>query len=361
LTAASESADTARRLVDAAREPGVDRAHLDPLVAAMFRALERGHEGDAIGVLGILAPTIESAGPQAAEVLSHAAGQLIEAGIRPDAVEAAIVGRVRSAIPGAMRLQEAAIGTLAPPAEEEEDDRSADIESARQALRASMPAEAAAWDHLDGMLAPAAAVFSKSPAARRRAGALIAELSPLVDSHSTAFWLTELLGVLDDEPFIAIEPATGIGIRGRMSGVADNGQLHVLLMDVFPQKGLFKRRRVSASAAAVARGEGPVQTEETVTGIWNLYTGRALDRHGRLPDANDMTATEHWIWIEGVPADIPRVDGARVVLLGPATYVRAWGSSRRFPALRASLTIEQQLDRDTVQHLLGGLPRPGPS
>jgi hypothetical protein len=88
-----------------------------------------------------------------------------------------------------------------------------------------------------------------------------------------------------------------------MSGVADNFQLHTLVMDALPadRPRLGRhRRRVSASAAAIARGAGPQQSDETIIGSWNLYTYRAL-RDGRLPPADDLSAKDSWIWNEGIP------------------------------------------------------------
>ena len=58
------------------------------------------------------------------------------------------------------------------------------------------------------------------------------------------------LTVLDEEPYVAIEPATRTGIVGRMSGIVENFQLNTLLMDEFPRD----EPRVSKEAVAVARG-----------------------------------------------------------------------------------------------------------
>ena len=51
-----------------------------------------------------------------------------------------------------------------------------------------------------------------------------------------------------------------------MSGIVENFQLDTLLMDEFPRDA----PRVSKDAVAVARGSGPQQIDETVTGVWNL-------------------------------------------------------------------------------------------
>jgi hypothetical protein len=169
----------------------------------------------------------------------------------------------------------------------------------------------------------------------------LADLAPTFaareDDLEGAHWVAQLLTVLHDEPFVAIELATGMGLIGRFSGIADNFQLHTLLMEEMPPVS-----RVSPSVAANARGDGPQALDETVTGAWNLYTYAAL-RDGTLPEATDPG--EHWIWNEGAPRDIPMVDAHRVVLLGPPAYERTWNAVRTFEPLRGELDA-RTLDDD---------------
>jgi hypothetical protein len=161
-----------------------------------------------------------------------------------------------------------------------------------------------------------------------------------------------MLGVLEDEPVVVIEPETKLAILGGISGVVDNFQLNVLLMDGFPKSGLFARRRVPQRVAAIARGEGPQQSSDTVTGVWNLYTWEAIESGGTLPDPGDTGSSKFWIWNEGTPADIPVFDGRRAILLGPASYPRSWQSQRMFSKLQAKLEIERKLTEDETDDWL---------
>jgi hypothetical protein len=136
---------------------------------------------------------------------------------------------------------------------------------------------------------------------------------------------------------LAIEPKTMLGILGRISGVVDNFQLNVLLMDGFPLSGWFASRRAPKRVAEVAKGKGPQQTDDIVTGVWNLYTWRPIQPGSTLPDPNDYGGSATWIWNEGAPEDIPVFEGRRVILLGPATYPRNWQSQRMFARLPAQL------------------------
>jgi hypothetical protein len=88
---------------------------------------------------------------------------------------------------------------------------------------------------------------------------LIPALTRVEDDLDGAGWIALMLGVLHDEPLVAIEFPSHTGIAGRMSGVVDNFQLHTLLMDAVPSpRGFLGRRkpRVPEPAVANARGEG---------------------------------------------------------------------------------------------------------
>jgi hypothetical protein len=182
-----------------------------------------------------------------------------------------------------------------------------------------------------------------SPEARWAAKSLRAQAQRIAELHEGAHWIQLILSVLDDEPLLVIEPATRTGILARSSGIVDNFQLNTLLMDAFPASSPSSLRRVSLSAAEIARGTGPQMSEEVVTGAWNLYTWQALRRDLRLPESGDNDATGHWIWNEGIPADIPLFEERRVILLGPPSYERSWRSQRMFESLPARLHIEQRL------------------
>jgi len=85
---------------------------------------------------------------------------------------------------------------------------------ARREFRSALPAEAVT--------------------AVRNAAAAIAASEPGEQSDDTALrahWLEGLAMVLDDEPLVVLDPASGRGYRLTMSGVGDNFQLHTLLAD----------------------------------------------------------------------------------------------------------------------------------
>ncbi|WP_157442610.1 hypothetical protein [Deinococcus misasensis] len=202
----------------------------------------------------------------------------------------------------------------------------------------------AVLDELELFWRPAIALMSVSPEARAEALPLLPVCIALADHSEGAHWLSKIIPVLHEEPVVVLEPSTHLGVEGVLSGVTDNFQLHVLLMDAFPQKGLFKRKRTTDRIVSVAKGDGPQTSDETVEGAWNLYTHQAL-----LDDLTLSEAPEHWIWGEGTPSDIPILEDRRVILLGAPTYRRTWNSMRTFDALKAELKVTRVLNDKQVR------------
>jgi hypothetical protein len=64
-----------------------------------------------------------------------------------------------------------------------------------------------------------------------------------------------------------------------------------------------------------------------------------------------MSLSHTWIWNEGMPADIPVLDGHRVLLLGPASYSRQWKAQRMFLKLPARLTADLLSEDDVARWL----------
>jgi hypothetical protein len=207
----------------------------------------------------------------------------------------------------------------------------------------SDPPDRAAVAEFDSSWGALVTALCVDPAARMELADLAPAIAARADDLDGAHWVAELLTVLHEEPFVAIEPATSAALIGHLSGIADNFQLHTLLMDEMPPAS-----RVSPSVAATVRGSGPQMIDETVTGAWNLYTYAAI-RDGRILEAH--APGKHWIWNEGAPRDIPKVDGHRVVLLGPPAYERTWEAVRTFEPLRAQLNARTLDDAETASWL----------
>jgi len=212
---------------------------------------------------------------------------------------------------------------------------------------------------VNALSAPAIAMFSASPSLR---GAhpevrdLAKSLSNRVDGCG---WLQKVFDVLEDEPLRVIEPSTHTGILARLSGTDVNFTLTTLLMHHFAGPDGQPISRLSAMAASVLAG-GAQQSREWVAGVWNLYNWPAIDSNCSLPAG--QSATAHWIWNEGTPADIAVFEGRRVILLGPAAYSRTWPAQRTFSAMKAGVAYRGRADARRVRGWLERMAqsRPGP-
>lgn len=340
-------AQAAGELLSELQRASFDDDRVDERIIALFSSLRDAPRSDHDRALALLAGGVELPSPASAGVAAAVVGGMLEAGLDPAAARDPLLDCLRRLLPGCIRILEAARAAVGdPPADLPEELHDEWLQpredEALSVAAAGMPAAADAWQRLARIWPGLIALLSVDAGARAAARELLPVVERIEQVHEAGGWLTAIMRVIDDEPFVAIEPATGLGIGGRLSGIVENFQLTVLLMDALPGEA-----RVSRTAAAVARGDGPQQLDETVTGHWSLYSHAALDGDGELPDPTDLSRGDTWIWHESSPADIPVLDGHRVILLGPAAQPRTWPVQRAFLRLQASLAAEP-LDDEAV-------------
>ncbi len=142
-------------------------------------------------------------------------------------------------------------------------------------------------------------------------------------------FLTRLLLVLDDERLVVLHRQTGRGYQVTISGIGDNFQLHTLLAATLSgpaSDGLLEDIHVDPAWVAAAT-DGPLEPPNgPIEGQFNL-----VDAWGK------------WIWNEGVPADIPLLDGQRVVVLDPPPYPRSWNIGRVYLMMRPEVRLDRIL------------------
>lgn len=133
-----------------------------------------------------------------------------------------------------------------------------------------------------------------------------------------------LLRVLDGVQVLALHRESARGFVVGIGGVGDNRQLETLLagalVDRYGLPGHPVDPRWTAAYTDGAPADGPV------TGWWDL-AGADGEPLGR----------------ESAPADIPVVDGMRVVVLDPPARRRTWRAARRHPRMAATLTVTGEL------------------
>lgn len=150
--------------------------------------------------------------------------------------------------------------------------------------------------------------------------------------------LAYALAVLDDEPLVVLDRVTGAGFALRASGIGDNFQLHTLLADALIGRGLVEGQAPSPEAVA-----------------------RCRDRAGMVPTTGSFDlvgADGEWIWNEGKPADIPVVDGVRLVVIAPPTYQRSWPAGRFFPGMTGEVVYDHALAPEKSAALLARVAEP---
>lgn len=323
-------------LLDANTTPDdIDEATRALLTTSSDYSPEQAAEAIAVIAEGIAAPEYPRS--------FHAAllcGAFMEGGCDPAAVSAPLLDKLSHMVAMSDEFVAECRSTLPDEADEEADEEA--VEAAVEAAAEKMPDHADAYFGLvERFWQPTMALLSRHvPSHTRARSELLEPLTRVCSLQHPTSWYLQMLAILFDEPIVILEPATGLGVEGTVSGIADNFQLNTLIMDQFPNPD--GQARVPETAAATARGHGDQQTEDVLTGTWNLCNWQAIQ-----PDGSISEETDFWIWNEGSPADIEVFDGVRVVILADPTYPRSWGAQRVFD-MPASLKIKREMSADEV-------------
>jgi hypothetical protein len=166
--------------------------------------------------------------------------------------------------------------------------------------------------------------------------------------------LAELLAVPDDEVVTVLHLKLRIGLRLVVRGIADIGQFHILLGnaadDVLPGSPVPSRFVAACREANPTIAAGVPMVAEA---RFQMYAPAALRTDGTLPEG--FGGSDHWLWPHTLLSSVPRIDGERVVLLGPPAFRQTWEVTRRFPALPANVRLLEELNAFRVAERLGKL------
>ncbi|HET9171848.1 MAG TPA: hypothetical protein VFN97_20590 [Actinospica sp.] len=137
--------------------------------------------------------------------------------------------------------------------------------------------------------------------------------------------------LLDDEPLLVLDRASGKAFRMRMSGISGNYQLQTLLAGILVGGGHLPGRAPSPEAVAIS------STAE-------IDMSRLDDLPHAVECFNLAEPSGRWIWSETTPTRIPVVDGIRQLVLDPPIY-RHWYKAVRFlPRVPGRLELEAVLE-----------------
>ena len=280
-----------------------------------------------------------------ASVVSVLAGALVEAGGDPRILVSDVLERVRKMLPDVQRYVDIC------------NEKALEADSAMGTLGAEFPDEVNSWQAYNFIYRAVVAMLSRSKEARKQAThdiTLIKGLAALREYGEGTIWLYKMLRVLDDETLIALHPETKTGFEIKISGIADNFQLHTLVADAVignAEDGLIPLDdRPNPAVVRVMRGESD-NFDLTARGFFNFYNWFALEPDGTL-DATKAQKKQAWIWNEAIPGDIMPFDGTRLFLLGEAPYVRSWNAVRVFDGMMPEFELTRQLSETEVQDWL---------
>ncbi|NYH55108.1 hypothetical protein HNR06_004697 [Nocardiopsis arvandica] len=287
--------------------------------------------------LEALAPLLagDQAAPGIIADLSVVAGALVEMGTDPGPTGVEVLHRLRTMGKGAIIFAHAweRTGGSAPP---DPDTITADAETrVATDLGPDAPGATMCWWTIrrHGL---AAKTMLSEPSVRshlRRTPALHAELVAIANQLSDPLpefdEVRALLHMAEATSALVMDRHSGRAFRVLFDGIGDNFQLHTLLADALigPQRQGLPGEPPDPRWVSAFRDTAPDPGAQTVRGWWNLV-------------AHDGT----WVWNEGVPAQIPTVDGEHVVVLDEQPYPRSWNAARRHPQVHGWLEVESELD-----------------
>ncbi|GHC80226.1 hypothetical protein GCM10007079_19030 [Nocardiopsis terrae] len=323
-----------QELIDAS--VSTDPQQFPPAVHKVYLLASRIPPAERELALEALTPLLsgDHAAPGIIADLSVVAGALVEMGTEPGPAGIEILHRLRTMGKGAIVFVRAweRTGGGTPP---DPDTVTADAEARVAAdLGADAPAATMCWWTIrrHGL---AAKTMLSEPSVRshtRRDPSLHAELVAIANQLSdllTEFdQLRALLRMAEVTSALVMDRHSRRAFRVLFDGIGDNFQLHTLLADaLIGPRGQGLPGEPPDPRWTASFRDGPVDpAAQTVWGWWNMV-------------AHDGS----WIWNEGVPAEIPTIDGEHVLVLDEQPYPRSWNAGRRHSQVHGWLEVESEL------------------
>ncbi|MBX3185545.1 MAG: hypothetical protein KF819_00965 [Labilithrix sp.] len=342
------------RLVESAAgadDGGDDRALRDA-VNGVMKAFDPDDAKAAKDALRQLDRGAAKARGRGAQVLHLALGALVEAGAPPEVAWPAVRRGLRETLEGATRFAQACVKASG---EELVDEA---IAAAGKKAAAKKPADADAWQALASRCLAAVACLTRSRKLRSKeqgSGELAEAVYPLEAAVEEVSFLSQVLAILDDARITVLHPESERGFEVTVRDVSSNLELFVLLTNAIvgdPKKGLIEGQRPDRRAVAALTDPGAAPKKPpAIVAAFNLVAWTGLAADGTLPEA-DPEDPAHWIWLEGVPADIPAFEGRRVILLQDPADARALAVEASFAALSPEVRVVSKIAPAAVSRML---------
>ncbi|WP_412516142.1 hypothetical protein K8Z49_33965 [Actinomadura madurae] len=320
-----------QQLVDQIVQAAVveDRSFSD-LLPQLMREAQSTPLAELNAALPRLAEGIAEAPPNLGGWLAVLTGAWIEQGADPAPVGTAVIERTTDVTAASLSFakawEEGSDGKPPPDMEEEKPSQEV-FDTVAPALGEGAVTAMMSWFSLHQFALAACTVLQMGPSVR--AGVTDRDFRSFISQKAGQYLgrmnhYAALLRVLDGERILVLDRASRRGWTVTIGGVGDNFQLHVLLAGALIGRpgGLEGERPAPEIIACFLNADVP-PGRPIVSSPWNL-----VDAHGEP------------IWNEGVPADIPVVNGTRVVVLDPPSYGRHFPAGRRFPLMPATFRVD---------------------
>ncbi|MFL1446193.1 hypothetical protein, partial [Nocardiopsis protaetiae] len=323
-----------QQLIDAsvAADPGQfpSAVHRVLLLASQIPVSERELALEALTPL----LTGEHAAPGITADLCVVAGALVEMGTDPGPAGPEVLRRLRAIGRGAIVFARAWNRTGGGEPPDSDSVTAADENRVATDLGADAPGATMCWWTIarHALAAKTMLTHSSVRSHARRDPTLHAELvavaNQLGDHLTDLQEVRALLRMAEAGSALVLDRHSGRAFRVLFDGIGDNFQLHTLLADalVGPNGMGLAGDPPDPRWVRAFRDADPDPAARTVRGWWNLV-------------AHDGT----WVWNEGVPAEIPTLEGEHVLVLDEQPYPRSWNARRRHTLVSGWLEVEGEL------------------
>lgn len=294
-----------------------------------------------------------------AQVLLLAIGALVESGAAPELAWPAIEHNLVNTFAGAVKYAQQCLKRVDHLALDEA------VKSEREPVKKKFPKETAFWDLLTSRCMAATACLARSHALRekvRNNAKYLKAAYPLIDYVEEVTAFSRVLLLCHDEPLLVIHPGARKGWRFVMRDLSTTTELYVLLLDHImgdPKKGQLAGKRPNPKAVLTIKDpdNAPKKTQLQDVPFHTLaWTGLLPD--GTLPDPKgDKVEQYNWVWLEGVPIEIPIFEGERVILLQGPVMKRTVEVPVPYDALFPTLKPKGKVSGPEVDRLLAKMTK----
>eukprot|EP00028_Trichosphaerium_sp_Am-I-7-wt_P014603 CAMPEP_0168509476 /NCGR_PEP_ID=MMETSP0405-20121227/800_1 /TAXON_ID=498012 /ORGANISM="Trichosphaerium sp, Strain Am-I-7 wt" /LENGTH=282 /DNA_ID=CAMNT_0008526945 /DNA_START=509 /DNA_END=1358 /DNA_ORIENTATION=+ len=207
-------------------------------------------------------------------------------------------------------------------------------------------------DFLLGISAPTAALL-KSPVARKivRGDKVIQTCArPMRFIKKTAM-IYQVVNILDEE-ITVLYPSENKGWHIDISGIATNEQLYALITNALQTADKsIGGPLIPVRGVKILQGDGPQRIPDLFYILsLTMANWTILQKTTRFPLANQ--GASHWLWHDGVPAEVSKFNGKRIIVIDKSKIPKKMDVLRVFPKIKAHATIKKTMTGDEVKSLI---------